>query len=110
MTEAVEKLAKANKRMMGLFAADKATLGAFRTLSDTAVRSGKLSSATKELIAAALAVSKGCEDCILYHVAEAKRHGAERAELVEILAISIEMSGGPGVVYSAKALEAYDNL
>ena len=54
--------------------------------------------------------SRGCDDCILYHIAEAKKHGADRETLIEVIAVSIEMSGGPGAVYAAKALEAYDNL
>jgi hypothetical protein len=30
--------------------------------------------------------------------------------LVEVIAVAIEMSGGPGAVYAAKALDAFDNL
>jgi AhpD family alkylhydroperoxidase len=110
MSETAQKLGAINKRLMGLFGADKTTLMAFRQLSEAAVRPGTLSSATKELIAVSLAVAKGCEDCIIYHVSEAKKHGAGRAELVEVLAVAIEMTGGPGAVYGAKALEAYDGL
>jgi alkylhydroperoxidase/carboxymuconolactone decarboxylase family protein YurZ len=43
-------------------------------------------------------------------VNEAKTHGASRDTLVEVLAVAIEMSGGPGTVYAAKALEAFDHL
>lgn len=105
-----EKLAETNKRLMGLFKADQKTMLAFKGLSDTAVREGNISSAMKECIAVAIAAARGCEDCILYHVNEAKAHGADRSTLVEVLAITIEMSGGPGTVYAAKALDAFDNL
>jgi AhpD family alkylhydroperoxidase len=64
----------------------------------------------KEMIALAVAIGRGCEDCIIFHTAEAKSHGASRDEFVEVLAIAIEMSGGPGTVYAAKALAAYDEL
>ena len=64
----------------------------------------------KEMIAVAIAASRGCEDCILYHINEAKSHGAERDTLIEMLALTVEMSGGPGAVYAAKALDAFDNL
>ncbi|AAV97009.1 carboxymuconolactone decarboxylase family protein [Ruegeria pomeroyi] len=105
-----EKLAQANKRLMGLFKADQKTMMAFKTLSDTAVREAQVSTAMKEMIAVAIAAARGCEDCILYHVNEAKSHGAERGTLVEVLAVAIEMSGGPGTVYAAKALDAFDQL
>jgi hypothetical protein len=52
----------------------------------------------------------GCEDCILYHVAEPQKHGAERGTLVEVVAVAIEISGGPGAVYASEALAAYDKL
>jgi len=105
-----QKLDDANKRLMGLFKADQKSMLAFKSLSDTVVREGKLSTATKELIAVSIAAARGCDDCILYHIAEAKKHGADRGTLVEVLAVTIEMSGGPGAVYAAKALDVFDNI
>jgi AhpD family alkylhydroperoxidase len=61
-------------------------------------------------MAVAIAVSKGCEDCILYHVDAALKHGATEAELVEALDVAIEMGGGPAVMYGAKALEFMRDL
>lgn len=105
-----QKLAEANARLMGLFKADQKSMLAFKSLSDAAVRQGNISTAMKELIAVAIAAARGCDDCILYHVAAAKSHGADRDTLVEVVAVAIEMSGGPGAVYAAKALDAYDGL
>jgi AhpD family alkylhydroperoxidase len=110
MTTQKEKLAETHKRLIGLFKADQKTMMSFKTLSDTAVREGKVSTAMKEMIAVAIAAARGCEDCILYHVNEAKTHGANRDTLVEVLAVAVEMSGGPGTVYAAKALDAFDHL
>jgi AhpD family alkylhydroperoxidase len=110
MTTQKEKLAETNKRLIGLFKADQKTMMSFKTLSDTAVREGNISTAMKEMIAVAIAAARGCEDCILYHVNEAKTHGANRETLVEVLAVAVEMSGGPGTVYAAKALDAFDHL
>ena len=99
-----------NARAAALYKADPKTMSAFRGLMVAAGREGKLSHAMKEMIALAVAIGRGCEDCIVYHTAEAKSHGASRDEFVEVLAIAIEMSGGPGTVYAAKALAAYDEL
>ncbi len=104
------KLNESKQRLMGMYKADQKSMGAFKALSDAAVREGNVSTAMKELIAVAIAAARGCDDCILYHVAEAKTHGADRDTLVEVVAVAIEMSGGPGAVYAAKALDAYDNL
>ncbi len=110
MTASKQKLAEVNTRLLGLFKADQKTMMAFKSLSDSAVREGNVSAAMKELIAVSIAAARGCDDCILFHVAEAKKHGAQRDTLIEVIAIAVEMSGGPGAVYAAKALDAFDNL
>jgi AhpD family alkylhydroperoxidase len=110
MADAKEKLAALNARLMGLFKAERQTMIAYNGLTVAATRAGKISPAVKELTAVAIAVATGCEDCIVYHTAAAKKHGASREELAEMLAVSVEMSGGPGAVYAAKALEAFDEL
>ena len=110
MSDANEKIAAVNTRLAGLFKAERQTMMAFKGLTDAATRAGKLSPAMKELTAVAIAVATGCEDCIIYHAAAAKKHGASREELVEMLAVAVEMAGGPGAVYAAKALACFDEL
>lgn len=110
MADAKEMLAAVNGRLIGLFKAEKQTMMAFNGLTVAATREGKISPAVKELTAVAIAVAKGCEDCIVYHAAAARKHGASREELAEMLAVSVEMAGGPGAVYAAKALEIFDQL
>ena len=58
----------------------------------------------------AIAVACNCDDCIVYHTTEAKKHDADREILVEVVAVTIEMSSCPGTVYAAKVLAAYDSL
>jgi AhpD family alkylhydroperoxidase len=110
MATAKDMLDGVNARLMGLFKAEKQTMMAFNGLAQAATRAGKVSPAIKELTAVAIAVATGCEDCIVYHAAAAKKHGASREDLVEMLAVSVEMSGGPGAVYAAKALALFDEL
>jgi hypothetical protein len=38
------------------------------------------------------------------------RKGATRAELIETIAVAIEMGGGPSTVYGAEALAAWDEF
>lgn len=107
---AKERLAEINSRALNLFKADGQTMSAFRGLLGAATREGRISLGIKELVAVSIAAARGCEDCIVYHVNEAKVHGASRDELIELLAIAVEMSGGPGTVYAGKALAAFDEL
>lgn len=99
-----------NRRFGALAKAAPQTMAAFRTLMGEASKAGTLPAKFKELVAVAIAVHQGCGDCILFHVANAGQHGASRAELVEVLAVAIEMGGGPGAVYAGRALEAFDAL
>lgn len=105
-----DRLAGMNARAAALYKADGKTMAAFRGLMQAAGRAGKVGPAMKEMIALAVAIGRGCEDCVVFHAAEAKAHGAARDELLEVLAVAIEMSGGPGTVYAAKALAAFDEL
>ena len=105
-----EKLTAARARL-GAFAKESPALfQGFQKISATATREGAFNAAQKELMATAIAVTAGCEDCILYHVEAAKRHGAEKAALIEALEVAVEMGGGPAIMYAGKALEAYRTL
>lgn len=107
MTDASTSLKDLNTRLGALGKAAPQVMGAFRTLMQEASRSGEIDAGLKELIAVALAVQKGCSDCIVFHVANAKKHGATQAQLTEVLGVCIEMGGGPAAVYSGYALEAF---
>ncbi|RWR09248.1 carboxymuconolactone decarboxylase family protein [Paenirhodobacter populi] len=107
---AQQKLAEINARAATLYKADGKTMSAFRGLMVAANREGKVGHAMKEMIVTAVAIGRGCEDCITFHTSEARAHGASREEFLEVLAVAIEMSGGPGTVYAAKALAAFDEL
>lgn len=110
MTDAKERLTNLNARFGAYHRADRATLTAFRSLTEAAMRDGTVLPAMKELTALAIAVAKGCDDCIVYHAAAAIKHGATRDEAIEMLAIAVEMGGGPGAVYATKALQTFDEL
>lgn len=87
---------KAAKARMGAFAKESPALfQGFQKIASTATRPGAFNAAQKELIATAIAVSEGCEDCILYHVDAAKRHGAEESALIEALEVAVEMAAAP---------------
>jgi AhpD family alkylhydroperoxidase len=110
MSDTAEKLKAAQRRIALLAKASPDLFGGFARVSKVAATAGTFSAAQKELMAVAIAVSKGCEDCIVYHVDAAMKHGAKEAELIEALDVAIEMGGGPAVMYGAKALEIMRSL
>ena len=86
------------------------TAAAFGALSKAVKETGPLSVKEKEYIALGIAISQRCEPCITFHVEALRRSGASRDELGDVLAMSIQMGGGPALMYAAHALAAWDEL
>lgn len=86
-----------------------ATAG-FAALSKAAKEKGPLGAKEKEYVALGIAVSQRCEPCINFHVEALMKAGATREELGDVLAMSIQMGGGPALMYAAHALACWDEL
>lgn len=110
MSDMSEKVSETKNRVTTFAKAAPKLFDGFSRLAKAATSEGSFSAAQKELIATGMAVTQGCEDCILYHVDAAKKHGAKEADLVEILEVAVEMGGGPAVMYAAKALEVFRGI
>jgi AhpD family alkylhydroperoxidase len=87
-----------------------APLAGFASLHKGAMAPGTLSPKFKELIALGIAVATHCEDCVSYHVHDALKAGASRAEILETLGVAMLMGGGPASMYACHALEALDQF
>lgn len=98
--KSIGELAKGNpKVMVGIKAMDEA--GAAH---------GSLDAKTRELIALAVASTTRCDTCIAVHAKAAVAAGATRNELLEALGVAIGLNAGAALVYSSRALEAFDTL
>lgn len=71
---------------------------------------GVLGEKEKEFIALGIAIATKCQPCIEFHVAALIKTGASREEMADICAMAINMAGGPGLMYAAKALAVWDQL
>jgi AhpD family alkylhydroperoxidase len=86
------------------------TAAGFAALSKAAKDNGPLSHKEKEYVALAIAVSQRCEPCINFHVEALMRSGASREELGDVLAMCIQMGGGPALMYAGHAMACWDEL
>jgi|TARA_A100001391_G_scaffold205447_1_gene206370 AhpD family alkylhydroperoxidase len=73
-------------------------------------KSVHLDAKTRELISLAVAVTTRCDGCIASHVEAALAHGAKKEELAEALGVAIAMNAGAALVYSARTLDAFENM
>lgn len=84
------------------------TIKGYLTASGAGSRTGHLDEKTRQLIALAVAVTTRCDGCISIHSNDAVKAGATREELAEALGVAVAMNAGAALVYSTRALEAFD--
>lgn len=82
----------------------------FGALSKAVKENGPLGVKEKEFIALGMAIAMRCEPCINFHVEALMKAGGTREELGDVLAMGIQMSGGPGLMYAGHALACWDEL
>ncbi|EUC00017.1 alkylhydroperoxidase like protein, AhpD family [Rhizobium sp. CF080] len=73
-------------------------------------KSKHLDAKTREMIALAVAVTTRCDGCIASHVEAAISLGATKEEIAEALGVAIALNAGAALVYSARTLDAFDNM
>lgn len=86
------------------------TMKGFGALSTAVKEGGTLGVKEKEFVALGISVAVRCEACIAFHVEALMKAGASREELADVLAMAIQMGGGPSVMYAGKALECWDQI
>lgn len=86
------------------------TARAFGALGKAVKEGGTLDYTVKEFVALGISVAVRCQPCIGLHVEALHRAGATREEIGDVLAMSIQMGGGPAMMYAAKALACFDEL
>lgn len=61
----------------------------------------KIDNKTKELVAIGASVTANCQPCLQYHVAEARRHGADEQEIVDAIEVGKQVRRGAGAKMDA---------
>lgn len=106
----VEKNAAMRDALRNLNNANRNIPKGFGAMSNAAMEGDLLDAKTKEFVALAIAIGVRCEPCVGFHVEALAKQGSTREELAEMLAMCVQMGGGPVLMYAAKALEAWDDL
>jgi len=70
---------------------------------------GELSAKHKALAAILWSVAMRCEPCVRFYAIEAKRLGATKRELGEMLGVAAAMGGCVGETWAVKALHAFNS-
>ncbi len=105
-----DSLNETRKSLRNLNGAIPDTARAFGALGKSVKEGGTLDYKTKEFIALGMSIAVRCEPCITLHSEALAKAGATRDELSDVLAMAIQMGGGPSMMYAAKALDCFDEL
>jgi AhpD family alkylhydroperoxidase len=105
-----EKTAEIRSELRALHKLNPETAKGFQALSAGAMTDGALDKKSRELVALAIAVTQRCEPCINLHVEALMKAGATREEMGSVLAMCVQMGGGPALMYAAHALAAWDEF
>ncbi|WP_323784641.1 carboxymuconolactone decarboxylase family protein [Thalassovita sp.] len=105
-----ETLTDTRNRLRTLYKTIPNVTKGFGAMSKAVKEEGVLDLKTKEFIALGIAVAIRCEACIALHVEMLIKAGATRDEVADVLAMTIQMGGGPATMYAGKALECFDEL
>ncbi len=110
MTTYTDKIGQMRDELRVLYKTAPDSTKGFSALSLAVKETGTLDVRQKEWIALAMSLAIRCEPCINFHIEAMMKAGGTREELVDILAMNIQMAGGPGLMYSGHALACWDEL
>lgn len=105
-----ERIAQVDKYTAELLHLVPDAVKSYGALSKAAQTPGALDHKTKELIALGIAIATRCDGCIAYHARNSVRAGAARQEIAEMVAVAVQMGGGPSMIHGADALRVFDEF
>lgn len=109
-TDFVARHQEVRDGLRDLRTAQRSAMRGFSSLHQAAMSDGELSAVTKELMALAIGICSHCEGCVAFHVHDALKAGATRAQVEETVGVAIMMGGGPATVFGGDALRALDQF
>ena len=86
------------------------SLRRFLALDQDVYADGALPRKEKELQGLVASAVLRCDDCITYHLREAKACGATRSEVVESLGVALIVGGSIVIPHLRRAFEQFDEL
>jgi AhpD family alkylhydroperoxidase len=82
----------------------------FFALDGQAYQAGALDARTKELIGLAASMVLRCDDCIAYHIIQAKETGAGLGEIFETFSIALVVGGSIVIPHLRRAVDFLEEL
>lgn len=82
----------------------------FFALDSQAYEAGALDEKTKELLGLATSMALRCDDCIIYHLIQAKDKGASNAEIFETFSVALVVGGSIVIPHLRRAVSFLEEM
>ena len=82
----------------------------FFALDNAVYKEGEIPAKYKELLGLVASTVLRCDDCITYHIVQAKKEGASHAEIEETLAIALLVGGSITIPHLRTAFDLLETL
>lgn len=82
----------------------------FFALDDQAFHPGALDGKTKELLGLTASLVLRCDDCVSYHLIQAREKGADGEEILEALHIALVVGGSIVIPHLRRAVDFLEEL
>jgi AhpD family alkylhydroperoxidase len=105
-----DEIHEMRSELKALYKAIPGATRGFAELSKAAGEDGVLERKHREYVAIGIAVAQRCQPCINFHVEALMKAGGTRQELSDVLAMALQMGGGPALMYAGHALACWDEL
>ncbi len=93
-----------------ILAENNKVLKRFFSLDNATYKDGALDAKTKELLGLVASMVLRCDDCITYHIIQAKAQGMNKAELYEVFSIANLVGGSICIPHTRRAAEIWEEL
>jgi AhpD family alkylhydroperoxidase len=106
--EFAEYRARINERILA--SGNRVIKRVYSVDSLTYTEGGALPKKTRELLGLVSSLVLRCDDCVKYHLAEAKESGNTREEIMEAMSVGLVVGGTIVIPHMRRAVEFLDDL
>ena len=108
MSKKLEQFKSERKRLNDLvLGTDDLNIKRFFALDDAVYRDGALDKKTKELLGMVASLVLRCDDCVTYHIGQAKESGVTDGEFAETMSIGLLVGGSITIPHVRRAFDLW---
>ena len=111
MPKSIEEFKKEREQLnAAILARDDLNIKRFFGIDSAVYRAGALSAKTKELLGLVASLVLRCDDCITYHVIQAKAMDVSEQEFDEVMSIGLVVGGSITIPHVRRAYRSWQEL